>query len=171
LREIAASANNKIFYLDLKEESDRMVKTYRSQALLLWGLGVLAILLVLFAGLRSLRGVVRVAAPVAASVIMVCAILLAQGKSLSLFHLVALLLVVGLGIGYGLFFNSPHTDRDERRRTALSVLLCSATTISVFGVLALSRIPVLSAIGVTVGLGSAFCLILAAAFRGRQLSG
>lgn len=170
LREIAASENGKIFYLDLKEESDRMVKTYRDQALVLWGLGVLAILLVLFVGLRSVRGVAQVAAPVAASVIMVCAILLVLGESLSLFHLVALLLVVGLGIGYGLFFNSPYTDRDERRRTALSVLLCSATTISVFGVLALSRIPVLSAIGATVALGSALCLILAAAFRTEMLT-
>lgn len=170
LRKIAVGENDKIFYLDLKEESDHIVKTYRDQALMLWGLGVLAIFLVLFVGLRSLRGVVKIAAPVAASVIMVCVILLALGKSLSLFHLVALLLVVGLGIGYGLFFNSPYTDRDERRRTALSVLLCSATTISVFGVLALSRIPVLSAIGITVALGSAFCLTLAAAFRQRQLS-
>jgi predicted exporter len=169
LREMAADGgSNKIFYLDLEEESDSLVKSYRDQALLLWGFGIIAILVVLFAGLRSVRGVVQVAAPVAASVIMVCAILLALGKSLSLFHLVALLLVAGLGMGYGLFFNSPQADPEEGRRTTLSVLLCSATTISVFGVLALSRIPVLSAIGVTVAVGSALCLILAAAFRGRS---
>ena len=109
--------------------------------------------------------------PVAAAVLMVCAILLVLGQALSLFHLVALLLVAGLGVGYGLFFNSRHADTDEWRRTVLSVLLCSGTTISVFGVLALSRIPVLSAIGTTVALGSALCLVLAAAFRtSRQIS-
>lgn len=165
LRQITASENNKIYYLDLKEESDRMVKTYRDQALVLWCLGALAIALVLFVGLHSLRGVIQVVVPVTASVIMVCAILIALGQSLSLFHLVALLLVVGLGIGYGLFFNSPFMDSEERCRTALSVLLCSGTTISVFGVLALSHIPVLSAIGTTVALGSALSLMLAASFR------
>ncbi|MDO8705888.1 MAG: hypothetical protein Q7J84_13170, partial [Sulfuricaulis sp.] len=76
-----------------------------------------------------------------------------------------------IGLDYGLFFNSTFAHAEEQRRTALSLLMCSGTTVIVFGVLALSRVPVLSAIGITVGLGSAFCLMLAAAFRGRQLSG
>jgi predicted exporter len=169
-RWVAGLGNEAVFTLDLKSESERMVKAYRDQALSVWGIGIAAVVLVLLAGTRSVGTLLRVIIPVTASVMVVCALLLALGQSLSLFHLVALLLVVGLGLDYGLFFNSTFAHAGDRRRTALSLLICSSTTILVFGVLALSRIPVLSAIGITVALGSVFCLILAAAFRERQLS-
>jgi predicted exporter len=159
-----------VFTLDLKSESERMVQAYRDHALSLWGIGIAAVVLVLLAGTRSVGTLLRVIMPVAASVLVVCALLLALGQSLSLFHLVALLLVVGIGLDYGLFFNSMFARVEERSRTALSLLMCSATTVTVFGVLALSSTPVLSAIGVTVALGAVLCLALAAAFRGRQVS-
>jgi predicted exporter len=163
--------NDAVFALDLKSESEQMVKVYRDHALSVWGIGITAVVVVLVAGVRSVGILLRVVTPVAASVVAVCALLLALGQSLSLFHLVALLLVVGIGLDYGLFFNNTFAHAEEQRRTALSLLMCSGTTVIVFGVLALSRVPVLSAIGITVALGSAFCLILATAFRRRQLSG
>jgi predicted exporter len=168
---VADLGSEAVFTLDLKSESERMVQAYRDHALSLWGIGIAAVVLVLLAGTRSVGTLLRVIMPVAASVLVVCALLLALGQSLSLFHLVALLLVVGIGLDYGLFFNSMFARVEERSRTALSLLMCSATTVTVFGVLALSSTPVLSAIGITVALGSAFCLMLAAAFRRRQLSG
>jgi len=168
---VADMSTDAVFALDLKTESEQMVKAYRDQALAIWGFGILVVGLVLLAGVRSISTLLRVVTPVAASVVAVCSLLLALGQPLSLFHLVALLLVVGIGLDYGLFFNSTFSHAGDQRRTALSLLMCSGTTVIVFGVLALSRVPVLSAIGLTVGLGSAFCLILTAAFRGRQLSG
>ena len=50
----------------------------------------------------------------------------------------------------------------ERGRTVYGLLVCSATTILVFGVLALSQIPVLRAIGLTTAVGSLVCLVFAA---------
>jgi predicted exporter len=41
------------------------------------------------------------------------------------------------------------------------LLVCSATTILVFGVLAFSKIPVLHAIGLTAACGSLCCLLFA----------
>jgi len=155
-----------VFTLDLKSESERMVKEYRDNALSVWGVGIVVVVLVLLVGTRSVGTLLRVIMPVASSVLVVCALLLTMGHPLSLFNLVALLLVVGIGLDYGLFFNSTFVHAEEQRRTALSLLMCSGTTVIVFGILALSRIPVLSAIGITVALGSALCLILAAAFRG-----
>ena len=169
LRKLAADmGTDAVFALDMKTESEQMVKAYRDQALAIWGFGILVVGLVLLAGVRSISTLLRVVTPVAASVAAVCALLLVLGQPLSLFHLVALLLVVGIGLDYGLFFNSTFAHAEEQRRTVLSLLMCSGTTVIVFGVLALSRVPVLSAIGITVGLGSAFCLILAAAFRVKQ---
>lgn len=164
-------ANGKMLYLDLKTESERMVTKYRDHALVLWGWGALALVAVLTVGLRSLVGMVRVLLPVAAALVLVCAILLAMGQPLSLFHLVSLLLVVGVGIDYALFFNRPVGDREERQRTALSLIVCCATTAAAFGVLMFSRMPVLVAIGTTVAIGAALALVLAAAFARQGLRG
>lgn len=84
------------------------------------------------------------------------------GERLSLFHLVSLLLVLGVGLNYALFFNRPFADEEERRRTWLSLTVCILAGLSAFGTLAFSRTPVLHAIGLTVGLGAAFSLLAAA---------
>ena len=69
--------------------------------------------------------------------------------------------MIGLGLDYGLFFNRPVDQGEERHRTVFGLLVCSATTILVFGVLAFSKIPVLHAIGLTAACGSLCCLLFA----------
>ena len=99
------------------------------------------------------------------------AILLAAGQRLSLFNLVALLLVVGIGLNYALFFNRPASDPEERGRTLLSLAVCCATTLSAFGCLAFSHTPVLRAIGITVALGTVLSLVLSAALSEKPVTG
>jgi predicted exporter len=95
------------------------------------------------------------------------AILLLAGTRLSLFNLVALLLVVGIGLNYALFFNRPAPGADERQRTLLSLAVCGATTLSAFGCLAFSQTPVLRAIGITVTLGTLLSLLISAALSAK----
>jgi predicted exporter len=64
-------------------------------------------------------------------------------------------------LDYALFFNRRHGTLSERGRTVYGLVVCSTTTILV-GVLALSHIPVLRAIGLTTALGSLACLLFAA---------
>jgi predicted exporter len=151
-----------VTYLDLKEESNRMVGTYRNEALRLLGWGVLAIGLVLLVGLRDPITVLRVMLPIGSALVVMAALLHALGERFSLFHLASFLLVIGLGLDYALFFNRRHGTPAERGRTVFGLVVCSTTTISVFGVLALSQIPVLRAIGMTTALGSLACLAFAA---------
>lgn len=162
-RSIAADGV-RLFYLDLKRESEEMVAGFRQRALKLWGFGLFGILVVLSFGLRSLPAALRLLLPVGGAVVLVCAILLLAGQRISLFHLVALLLVMGLGLDYLLFFRRAPSDAEERRRSAQAVALCAGTTVLVFGILALSQIPVLFAIGSTVALGSIICFALAGVF-------
>ena len=84
------------------------------------------------------------------------------GERFSLFHIASFLLVIGLGLDYALFFNRRDGTQAERGRTVYGLVVCSTTTILVFGVLALSQIPVLRAIGLTTALGSLACLVFAA---------
>ncbi len=153
---------HQISYLDLKDESNRMVGTYRNETLRLLGWGVLAIGLVLLVGLRAPVTVLRVMLPIGSAIVVVAALLHALGERFSLFHIASFLLVIGLGLDYALFFNRRHGTLAERGRTVYGLVVCSTTTILVFGVLALSQIPVLRAIGMTTALGSLACLAFAA---------
>ena len=150
--------------LDLKAESDAMVTAYRDQSLALAGLGVLVIAAVLMLGLRSARGVIDVMLPVLAAIVVTAAALAAVGTRLSLLHLVAALLVLGIGTNYSLFFSRFASDDDERLRNAYSVLVATATTLIAFGALATSGTAILQAIGTTVALGAVLSLAFAAAW-------
>ena len=151
-----------VSYVDLKEESNRMVSMYRNETLRLLGWGVLSIGLVLLVGLRAPVTVLRVILPIGSALVVEAALMHAIGERFSLFHLASFLLVIGLGLDYALFFNRRHGTLAERGRTVYGLVVCSTTTILVFGVLALSQIPVLRAIGMTTALGSLACLVFAA---------
>ncbi len=159
---LAPWSEQEVRYLDLKEESNRMVSLYRNETLRLLGWGTLSIGLVLLIGLRAPAIVLRVMIPIGSAIVVVAAALHAFGERFSLFHIASFLLVIGLGLDYALFFNRRHGTRSERGRTVYGLLVCSTTTILVFGVLALSHIPVLRAIGLTTALGSLACLLFAA---------
>jgi predicted exporter len=150
-----------VAYVDLKEESNRLMIEYRDRTVQLLGWGVVAIVVALGIGLKSLPQLWRVLVPIVAGLIVVAGIVNLSGESLSLFHVATLLLVIGLGLDYALFFNRPEDQGEERRRTVFGLLVCSTTTILVFGVLAFSKIPVLHAIGLTAACGSLCCLLFA----------
>ncbi len=151
-----------VTYLDLKEESNHMVGAYRNETLGLLGWGGLSIGFVLLVGLRAPLTVLRVMLPIASAIIVVAALLHAAGERFSLFHIASFLLVIGLGLDYALFFNRRQGTPGERGRTVYGLVVCSTTTILVFGVLTLSQIPVLRAIGMTAAMGSLACLLFAA---------
>ena len=152
-------AETRASFLGLKAESDRLIGGYRSQALALAGLGALAIALLLCIGLRGVRKALQVMLPVYAAIAMTIACLMLLGIGLSLFHLVSLLLVLGIGLNYSLFFSRAQPGTDSEQGTSLALSVCFLTTFAAFGCLATSRIPVLSAIGLTVTLGCALSLL------------
>ena len=152
-------AETRASFLDLKAESDRLIGGYRSQALAFAGLGALAIALLLWIGLRGVRKALHVMLPVYAAIAMTVACLMLLGIGLSLFHLVSLLLVLGIGLNYSLFFSRAQPGTDSEQGTSLALSVCFLTTFAAFGCLATSRIPVLSAIGLTVTLGCALSLL------------
>ncbi|MGH8772185.1 MAG: MMPL family transporter, partial [Burkholderiales bacterium] len=161
----AADQQNDIRLLDLKSEAIELIASYRSESLSTTVVGMTAIVAVLAVGLGSIRGAARVLTPVFAAVVIDLGALVLLGQRLTLFHLVSLLLVVGIGLNYSLFFNRPPRDDEDRRRTLTSLLVCSLTTISAFGCLAFSTTPVLHAIGVTVALGALLSLLGAAVLQ------
>ena len=157
--------------LNLKEESDSLYRTYRQEALTLAVLGAIAITVLLAAALRSFRSLVAAVMPLAAAVVITMALLTALGQALSIFHLVGLLLVVGVGSNYSLLFERPEPSAALRERTVASVAVANLCTVIGFGTLAFSRIPVLHGIGMTVAIGAFLSLAFAAVLSRQQPAG
>jgi predicted exporter len=72
-----------------------------------------------------------------------------------------MLLVVAIGSNYCLFFDRQRNDPDGLPRVLASLVLANACTVAGFGVLALSRTPVLHDLGMPVAIGTLLSLIFA----------
>ena len=110
--------------------------------------------------LRDFRRVARITLIGALALSVDIFVLHLFGELLSVFHLVALLLVLGIGLDYALFF----TRREFDGNTLHSLSICCLSTVLVFGLLAGSNIPVIKAIGSTVALGVFACFIFGGIF-------
>jgi predicted exporter len=148
-----AGAHPGITFLDLKSASEQLVAAQRSYIILCLGVAALLLVMVIWIALRRWSRVLRVLAPMLLTTLVIIALLRACDVSLSLFHLVSLVLAAGLGLDYALFFEHAADDAAEQRRTLHALLVCSLSTLMVFALLALSTVPILQAIGITVSLG------------------
>jgi len=75
------------------------------------------------------------------------------GVALNLLHVMTLIMVLGMGVDYGIFIVDGVRHRTGLGVTLLSLLVSCLTTFLVFGTLGLADQPVLRAIGATAGVG------------------
>ena len=154
--------------LDLKGDVETLVAGYRERTLRTALFGALGIVLLLALQLRKLRAIASMLATLVTTVVFTAwAILMIEG-SLTIFNVVALLLVVGVASNYTMFFSTLSPEPGERRRASLSVLLAAASTFSAFAMLALSTSPVLAKIGTTVAIGALAGLAASMVFAPRR---
>jgi predicted exporter len=159
---VVALARPDVAFVDLKQESDRLLSAYEREAGLLALLGSLAVLLLLTLSLRSPSRVLIVALPLAASVLVTAALITTGGAKLSIFDLLALSLTVAIGSNYSLFFERQSREPAHRERSIASLVLANLCTVCGFGILSFSGIPVLHDIGATVAIGTFLNLIFSA---------
>jgi predicted exporter len=159
---LAALPVQDVHLVDLRAESSRLMRDYRREALTLLTASLAVIAALLALGLRSAAEALRVLAPVLLAGLCTGLIMATLSRGLNLYHLVSLLLVMGLSLDQALFFNRDAADPAERRRTLLSLLICSSSSILAFGTLAFSSINILQAIGATVALGAVLAIGFAA---------
>jgi predicted exporter len=170
-REIAQLKGAQAVLLDLKRDAEQVFQTYRQEVVTHSLAGVAAIGVLLLASLQSARRVLSVMAPLAAAVMVTAAILVLVAGKLSLFHLIGLLLVVAVGSNYALFFDRPAASAHDRERTLVSLLFANLCAVIGFGVLSLSKVAVLHAIGSAVGIGAILSLVFSAILITRPQDG
>jgi predicted exporter len=123
-------------------------------------MGILMIYGALAYGLKSWRRAILVLLPVIIALLLTTGTLVASGQPVSIFHLVALLLTLGIGTNYALFLARASQSGAERGGTLRTLAVVGGTTLCAFGALTLSSTPVLHAIGMTVCLGVVYSLLL-----------
>ncbi len=153
---MATAQGGGVRLLDMKGAAESLVAAYRVRILQALGVATLLLVLTITLSLRSVRRAWHVLAPMTLATFLVLAVERMAGIEISLFHLIALILAGGLGLHYALFFERETGDPAEQRRTLHATLVCVASALLVFGMLAWASIPVLRAIGLTVSLGVAF---------------
>ncbi|HUS54711.1 MAG TPA: MMPL family transporter [Thermohalobaculum sp.] len=119
----------------------------------LWlGLGVLAGVLFLLLAIRRPMVVAEIALGCLAAGLLTALLVGIPTGGVGVFHIMALTLVIGIGIDYGIFLTLSEDDKQYQDATR-SVLLCAATTLIAFLTMAFSGVSVLEEIGATVSIG------------------
>ncbi|MEE3327822.1 MAG: MMPL family transporter [Myxococcota bacterium] len=142
-----------VHYVDQREIMAGVYAGYRRSTVGAVSLGSLLILIFLQIRYRNLiRGLLAFLPPALAALTTLGIFGLA-GMPVSVVSAISLLVVLGMGVDYGIFAVDTAWRRDQLGPILSSLLISCLTSISVFGLLALADQPVLRSIGLTTGLG------------------
>ena len=146
--------------IDLQNASLELMRDYRISAVKVMAIAALLILALLWLVRGEFKQMLWVGLTVAAALGATMTVTSMTHGGLTVMHLVAMLLVLGLGLDYALFLSRSESTM-ERAATRKGVLGCAASTTLAFGILAGSSIPILKYLGLTVATGSAASYLLA----------
>lgn len=154
--------NNDATYLNKAEEISTLFAQYRQRITELLLMAYAAIFLLLLPRYKVKQAFLIVLPPFIAG----CAglaVTVLTGVPLNLFNLLALMLILGIGIDYTLFFAEQNKQGDDSHKesTLLAISLSALTTILSFGLLALSETQAIHSFGITVLTGIIVAWLLA----------
>lgn len=140
-----AQTEGDISYLNKAEEISSLFANYRVKVmeLLLLAVGVISLVLVKRYGIRHTG---KILLPSLIACVAGIATASALGSTLNLFNLLALILIIGIGIDYTLFF----AEKARSHTTLLAITLSAMTTLLSFGLLSLSQTHAIHSFGITV---------------------
>jgi len=146
-------------WVDRTADFSRLLRHYRHlmSGLLLAGIALVYALL----WWRYRGGAWRVMLPTLLAGALTVALLGLAGQPLQLFNVLALLLLLGMGIDYGIFLTEHRGDVSAW----MAVCIGAASTWLSFGLLALSSTPALRAFGLTLLLGIGLVWLVSPLFR------
>ncbi|MGB7948659.1 MAG: MMPL family transporter, partial [Candidatus Binatia bacterium] len=108
----------------------------------------------------------RVLVPTVLASVTVLTLLGISGQHLQLFHVLGLLLILGIGVDYGIFFQENLVRRPDLAWLATG--LSALSTLLAFGLLGLSKTPALQAFGLTMTIGITMVWLVVPCFRKDQ---
>lgn len=146
-------------YVNRVETISRLLGRYRREAAVLI-LGAYAAILFLLMLRYGARGGSIAVLPSVAGGALTLATLGWAGMTVNLTHVLALLLILGIGIDYSVFLMEAFRGPQSPRITMTAIVISALTTLASFGLLAISRASMIRTIGVTVLVGITYVLLL-----------
>jgi predicted exporter len=148
--------NQNAIFVDKVTKISEIFTEYRLQTAKLLAIALLLITALLSFRYGLLKSIFIVSAPIFSISITVLTLFMLN-INLTLFNTLALFLIIGIGIDYGLFFAE---SKRLSERTFLAIFLSALTTIFSFGLLALSQTVAIQSFGMTmlIGISSSFIL-------------
>ena len=134
---------------------------FRTRTLELIGVGLIAVFAMVFVRYRDVRRALAAFVPAVLAAAASLGALALMGYTANLMHVTALLLVLSMGVDYGVFMVESSEHPEGPAPTVVSLLIACASTVLSFGLLAMSDNPALRALGLVSGLGVLFSLLLA----------
>jgi predicted exporter len=157
----AADGVDGVQWVDKVDDISSVLGRYRKYMGWVVVLSYLAVYAIMFPRYRVSAW--RVLMPTALASVFTLAFMGLIGQPLQLFHVLALMLMLGVGVDYGIFL---HEQKNETDQTAwLAVGLSALSTLLSFGLLGLSKTPALEAFGLTMLVGTASVWMFAPCFR------
>jgi predicted exporter len=142
-----------VYLLDQRTFVSNIYREFRETTLRQMLVGGVLVVLLLVARYRRARPVLASFLPSLVVAALVLALLSLTGVEANLLHVMSLIMVMGMGVDYGVFLVDSAGRRESVGATMLSLLMSCLTTAFVFGTLAFSSQPALRAIGVTTAVG------------------
>ena len=146
-------------FFDQVEEYTNLFRRYRYRSMRLIAAAYVGVWALMIARYGLKRGTL-VTAPSVIGVLATFAFFGWCGTPVHLIHCLSALLVLSMGVDYTVYFAECMRARRPVEATILAVELCASSALLSFGLLALCRTPVLSAIGTTVFMGMLIAFVL-----------
>lgn len=160
LAEVAAQIPGASWF-DQRRFVETLARTHREGTNVALGIGLLAVVALLAFRYRRIDRVLATLLPATLAAAAALGMLAWAGVQLNLLHLVACLLVLGIGVDYGVFMAESVRAPRVRPQTLLGIAIACATTVWSFGVLATSASPAIGGLGTTVAIGVSLAALLA----------
>jgi predicted exporter len=148
-----------VSFFDQAAFLDDVYARFRVQTLQSIGLGFGLIFLLHMLRYRRWRPALGALLPALLAVLTTLGVLGVLGVMANLIHVLSLLIILSIGIDYGVFLVE-CVEQGGVGPTSMAVVASFATTLFSFGLLALSGTPALRAIGLTTAIGVTASLVL-----------
>ena len=161
LRALSAAAADLpgVRFVDNTARYSQLLATYRLRLSFLLLVGLAAVVLVLYLRYRARAWRAWLPTVLGAAITLAC--FGWAGIPLQLFVVLALILLLGMGIDYGIFMQ----EHPGERSVWLAVAIAGISTLLAFGLLALSTTPALRAFGLAMLIGESTIWLLTPVFR------
>lgn len=154
---LGSAVESELVFVDKVSTVSNLFQAYKENAaiLLLCALGLIFLMLLFRHGIRISAIIISVPLIAIATTLVLLTVL---SIPISLFNTLALFLVLGIGIDYGVFFAETRQPEPD---LLMAIVLSAITTLLSFGLLSLSETPAIYAFGSTMLFGISLSLLLA----------